>query len=121
MRSSLRPQKYGTGRTRNLDNVPDILGGVAELAASNTGTKRVVADTDGIILELISERIVALGHGTDEDADALVRSKILYVVSNSHDLGVERQRDLAAVGREVVGNRVFDHLQKLLLRCSGPD
>lgn len=63
---------------------------MAELAASNTGTERIVADTDRVVLELIRERIVALGHGTDEDANALLGSKILNVVPHSHDLRIER-------------------------------
>lgn len=81
--------KYGPKWCPDLDDVPDVFGGVAELAASNTGTEGVVADTDGIILEFIGERVVSLGHCADEDADALVRTEILNVVPNSHDLGIE--------------------------------
>jgi len=72
-----------------LDDIPDILSSVTELAASNTGTQRVVANTDGIILELIGERIIAFGHGTNEDTNALLGSQILNVIPNSYNLGVE--------------------------------
>lgn len=73
----------------SLDDIPDILGSMAKLAASNTGTQRVIADTNGIILELVGERIISLGHGSDEDANALLGSQILNVIPDSYHLCVE--------------------------------
>lgn len=73
----------------SLDDVPNVLGCVAEFAAGDTGTEGVVADTDGIVLELVRECVVALGHGTDEDTDALLRAKVLDVIPYSYDRCVE--------------------------------
>lgn len=73
------------GTTASSDDVPDILGGVAELTAGYTGTETEVADGNGVVLELIGKVIVALGHGTDEDADALLGSESLDVVLDTHD------------------------------------
>lgn len=53
-------------------DVPDILGGVAKLAASNASTQAVIRDRNGIILELIGKVIASLGHGTNENAYALL-------------------------------------------------
>lgn len=79
----------GIQSVNGLDDVPDVLCSVAEFAASNTSRQRVVADTDGIVLVLIREVVRALGHGTDEDADALLRSQILNVVAYSYDRRIE--------------------------------
>ena len=54
------------------ENIPDLFGSVAELAAGDTGTKTVVTDTDGFILKRVCEVVVSLGHGTDEDGDTLI-------------------------------------------------
>lgn len=102
----------------SLNDVPDFFGGVAESAAGNTGTQAEVADTDRVILELVCEVVVTLGHGTDKDADALLGGEIADVVAHTNNGSVETQSDLAAVGRKVVGDGVLDDLQQLLLRCS---
>ena len=60
----------------SLDDVPNILSGVAELAAGDTGTQAEVADTDRVVLELIRKGVVSLGHGTDKDTDALFLTKV---------------------------------------------
>lgn len=91
---------------------------MAELAASNTGGQAEVADTDGIILEGIGKVIATLGHSTDKDANALFRLELLDVVSDADDGGIETQGDLAAVGRQVIGDGVLDDLEQLLLRRS---
>ena len=98
-----------------LNNVPDILGGVAEFAAGYTGAETVVADADGVVLVLVGKAVLALGHGTDEDADALLRSQVGDVVAYSHNRCVERQSHFAAVWWKMVSNWVFDDLEKLLL------
>jgi len=94
---------------------------VAELATGHTGRETVVADTDGVILERIGKVVVTLGHGTDKDSNALLGANRLNVVSGPHNGGLETESHLAAVGRQVVGDGVLDHLQQLLLRVSGAD
>ena len=88
---------------------------MAELAASYTGTETVVANADGVVLELVGEAILAFGHGSDEYAYALLWPEVSDVVSDSDDGSIERQGHFAAVGRHMVGDWVLDDLQKLLL------
>ena len=94
---------------------------MAELAAGHTGTKAVVADTDGVILEGVGEIVVALGHGTDEDGDALFGAERFDIVLGAHHGRLETEGDLAAIGWQVVGDWVLDHFQQLLLRVGGAD
>lgn len=94
---------------------------MAELTTRHTGTETVVADTDRLILEGVGEVVVALGHGTDEDGDALVRLQGLQVVPGAHQGGLETHRHLPAVGGQVVGDGVLDDLEQLLLRVGGAD
>lgn len=94
---------------------------MAKSAASNTGTQAEVADTDRVVLELVGEGVVTLGHGTNEDANALLGFELGNVVAHANDGRIETEGDLAAVGREVVGDRVLDDFEELLLRCGGTD
>lgn len=103
------------------DDVPDILSSVTELAASDTGGQGVVADGNGIVLELVGESIRSLGHSTDEDTYALLGTQILHVVSHSYHRRIVGEGDFAAVRREVVGDGVLDDLEQLLLRGGGAD
>ena len=80
-----------------LDDVPDVLGRVAELAASHTGTEREVADRDRVVLVLVGEVVVSLGHGSDKDADALLGAEVRHIVADSHNGSVEGKGNLAAV------------------------
>lgn len=89
---------------------------MAKLAACNTGTKTVVADGDGVVLEVVGKVILAFGHGTNEDADALVGCQCLDVVSWAYDGGFKRQGHLPAVGWQVIGDGILDDFEKLLLR-----
>jgi len=104
--------------SQHLEDAPNILCGVAELAASNAGTQVEVADTNAVVLNGIGEIIVALRHSTDEDRDALVLVEATDVVAQTYDLGVETKCDLSAVGWEVIRNGVLDDLDQLLLRRS---
>jgi hypothetical protein len=104
-----------------LDDVPDLFSSVTKSAAGNTSTQTEVADTDRVVLEFVCEGVVTLGHGTDEDANALLRSEVGNVVTHTDDGRVETEGDLAAVGRQVVGDGVLDDLQQLFLRCSRTD
>lgn len=102
-------------------NIPDLFGSVAEFAAGHTCTQGVVADTDGFILERIGEVVMALGHSADKDSDALVRLQRFQIVLGADHGRLETHSDLAAVGGQVIGDWVLDHLKELLLRVGGAD
>src|SRR3569833_432162 len=105
----------------SLHDVPGILGCVAELAAGDAGREAIVADGDLLIHILVGEVVRAFGHGSDEDADALVSAQGVDVVSDANDIRLEAQRHLPAVRRQVVGDGVLDDTEELLLRVSGSD
>lgn len=94
---------------------------MAELAASNTGRQAVVADGDLFIHIGIGEVVGTFGHGSYENADALVVVEGVNVVPNANDALVETQSDLSAVGRQVVGDGVLNDAEQLLLRVSRAD
>lgn len=102
-----------------LEDVPYILGCMAEFAACNAGTEVELANGDAIVLDVVREIVVALGHGTNEYSDALVLVEASNVVADTYDFRVEAKRYLAAVGREMVCDGVLDHLNELLLRRGG--
>lgn len=104
-----------------LQDAPRVLGSVAELAASNTGRKTVVADRNLVIDVGVGKVVGTLCHGTDKDADALLGIQAVDIAPDGLHLGVEAQRDLAAVRRQVVGDGVLDHTEELFLRVSRPD
>jgi hypothetical protein len=99
----------------NLEDVPNVLCCVAELAACNAGTEVEVADTDAVVLDSVREVIVTLGHSTNEDGDALVLVEAANVVAQADNLGVETEGDFPAVGWQVISDWVLDHLDQLLL------
>jgi hypothetical protein len=80
------------------NDVPDVLGGVAELTACYTGTETEVANGNGIVLELVGKIIVALGHGTDEHTDTLLGPEGLDVVFDSYDWAFKGEGNLPAIG-----------------------
>lgn len=94
---------------------------MTELAARNAGAEIEVADSDRVVLDVVGKVVIALGHGSDEDANALIFVKALDVVGDSYYWSLEAQCDLSAVRWEVVGDGVFDHVDKLLLGGSGAD
>lgn len=98
-----------------LKDIPCVLGRMAEFTASHAGTQTVIADTDGLVLEGIGEIVVTLGHGTDKDTDALLGAESLEVVAHTHDRRLVAHGDLAAIGREMVGDGVLDDPEQLLL------
>lgn len=97
------------------EDIPNLFGRVAEFAAGHTGTKTVVADTDSFVLEGVGKVIVALGHGTDENGDTLVGVQRLQVVLGADHGRLETHGHLAAVGGQVVGDRVLNNLEELFL------
>ena len=103
----------------HLNDVPGVLGGVAELGACHRGGEGKVADRDFLVDVLVGKVVVTLGHGTNENADALIWLQGLHVLADLDDWCVEGKRDLAAVWWEVVGDWVLDHLEELLLRVRG--
>lgn len=103
-----------------LQDVPDILGGVAEFTAGHAGAEAVVADGDGVVFERIGKIVAAFRHGTDEDTNALIRIQSLDVISNADNLSIEREGDFSAFGRKVIRDWVLDDLEELLLRIDRP-
>lgn len=97
------------------EDIPNLFGSMAELAAGNTGTETVVADTDSFVLERIGKVIVALGHGTDENGNTLIGVQRLQVVLGTDHGRLETHGHLAAVGGQVVGDRVLNNLKELFL------
>lgn len=88
---------------------------MAELAASHASRQTVVTDRDLFVHEFVGESIGTFSHRSDENTDALVRLELLHVFSDLHDFCVKTERDLAAVWWEMIGDRVLDRLQQLLL------
>lgn len=89
---------------------------MAELAAGHAGRQRVVGYTNRVILIFVRKGVVALGHGTNEDADALLRSQVANVVSNSYNGCVKGERHLSAIGWQVIGDWILNDLEQFLLR-----
>lgn len=94
---------------------------MAEFAAGNTGTETVVADTNGVVFELIGKVIATFGHGAHKDADTLLVAQRFNIVPDANHRRIETEGNLAAVGRQMVGDGVFDHLEQLLLRIGRAD
>ena len=121
------PQPFGLNTTpvrpfpKRLYNIPNILRGVTEFTTSHTGAETVVADADLLVDHGVGEVIGALGHGAHKHADALFLVQVGNVFSHPYHRRVEAQRYLSAVGREVVRDRVLDHLEQLLLRVGRSD
>src|SRR3954467_5687489 len=89
--------------------VPNVFRRMTKLAASDTSTQAVIADTDRLVLEIVGKVILAFGLGTNKDTNAFIWCKALNVVFDSDNLCVEAQRDLAAIWRKMVGYRVLDN------------
>ena len=102
-----------------LNNVPNVFGCVAKLAAGDAGAEAEVTDTDGVVLEGIGKVIGAFSHGTDEDAHALPRAQIGNVIFDSDNVGVKTQGYFAAVRGQMIGDWVLDDLEQFLLRICG--
>ena len=88
---------------------------MAELTACNAGTEVKLANGDAVVLDVIGKVVVALGHGTYEDCNALALVEAANVIADTYDLGVEAERDLAAVGGKVIGNGVLDDFDEFFL------
>lgn len=64
---------------------------------------------------MICEVIVALRHGSNKHANALVVVQTLDIVSNPHHFRIKAQCNFSAVRREVVGDWVFNDVDQFLL------
>lgn len=98
------------------EDVPSVLSSVAELAAGHASGEAEVTDRYLIVHVRISEVVRTLGHGTNEDADALVGVELVDVAADTHGWGVKTESDLAALWGQVVGDGVVDDAEELLLR-----
>jgi len=94
---------------------------MTELAARHTRTQREIANTNGIILELIRKVILPFRHRTHKHANTLLRSQPPNVVSHPDDLGIETQRDFAAVRGKVLRDWVLNDFEQLFLGVDAAD
>lgn len=60
--------------TDRSDDIPNILGCIAEFSARYAGAEAVIADTDRIVFDMISKVIVAFRHRSNKDTNALIGS-----------------------------------------------
>lgn len=93
---------------RSSEDVPSVLSRVAELAAGHASGEAEVTDRYLIVHIRVSEVVRTLGHGTNEDADALVGVELVDVAPDAHGRGVEAESDLAALWGQVIGDGVVD-------------
>lgn len=98
------------------DDIPDILGGVAEATARDTRTQAVVADTDLVVDKGVGKRVVTLGHGPHKDTDAILGADVGNVIPHPHHGCIEAEGHLPTSRGKMIGDGVLDHLEKLLLR-----
>jgi hypothetical protein len=92
---------------------------VAELAASNTSRQGEVTDGNLLIYQGIGEVVLTLSHSTNEDADTILGIHGFDILTNLDKWRIETQRDLAAVGGQVVSDRVLDHSEQFLVGVGG--
>jgi hypothetical protein len=92
---------------------------VTELAASNTGRQRKVADRNLLIHKRVGEVILTLGHRTDENTNTVLGIRRFNPLTNLDKWCIEAQRNFAAVRRQVVSDGVLNHAKQLLVRVGG--
>jgi len=73
-----------------LDDLPNVLSGMAKFAARDAGTETVIANANRVVLVLVCECIGAFRHRTNEDADAFGGPEILEVITHTYDRCIER-------------------------------
>lgn len=103
----------------SLDDVPYVLGCVAEFTTRHTSTEGEAADRDGVVFEGIGKVITAFSHGTDEDTDALFGSESLDVVLDAYYGTLKGESHLSAVWWEMFRDWILDHAKKFFLRSCG--
>lgn len=81
----------------HLEDIPHVLGRMAELTARNAGTEVELTNRDAVVLDVVGKVVVALGHGTNKHGNALALVEASNVVAHSHNLRVKAERYLSAV------------------------
>lgn len=102
--------------TVQLEDSPDVLCCMTELAACNTGTEIELTDCDAVVLDTIREVVITLGHGTHKDSDALVFAETCNISADTYNFRVKAECDFTTIRRQMVGDGVLDNLDELLLR-----
>ena len=114
---SIKQTKVG----HTSDDVPSVFARVAELAAGDTGAQTVIADGNRFVFEGVGKVVFPFRHGSDKHTNAFVSPKRLDVISYPHHIGVETERHLTAIRREMVGDGILDDFEQLLLRIDRPN
>lgn len=121
-KTSARPQDARKpGGLDTSEDVPSVLGSMAKLATGDAGRKAEIADGDLLVDVCVGKVVRALGHGTNKDANALIRVEPVDVAPDVGDRGVEAESNLAALGRQMLSDRVVDDSEQFLLRVGRPD
>jgi hypothetical protein len=98
-----------------LNDVPDVLHGVAEFTTRYASTQAVITYADSVVLNAIGKVIITFGHGTNENAYALFRPYVLYIVFDPNDVGIIAKCNLAAIWWKMIRNGVLDDLKQFFL------
>lgn len=61
---------------RQLDDVPDIFGRIAEFPTCHTGTQTVITDANSVVFKTVSKVVFTFCHCPNKNADALFRPYI---------------------------------------------
>ncbi len=94
---------------------------MAEFAACHAGGKGVIANGDFLVHKGVSKAVVALCHGADEYADALLRPQCLDEVAAANKRRVKTEGYLAAIWGQMVSNGILYHTKELFVRIGGSD
>jgi hypothetical protein len=89
---------------------------MTKFAASDAGREFELANRDLLVHKLVRKVVRSLSHGAYENTNTLVCSERLDVVSHMNHLGIEAERDLPAVGWQVIGDGVVYDAEQFLLR-----
>ena len=103
----------GTGAysPRRLDDVPNVLHGIAELATCHARAQAVVADADSVVLVHICKVVLSLSHGADEDTDALLGPYVLDVIFDPDDIRIVTEGDFSTIGRKMVRDGILNDFE----------
>ena len=101
----------GTYSPRRLDDVPDVFHSIAEFTACYASAQAVVADTDSVILVHVCKIVLAFCHGANEDADALVGTNVVDIVSNPDDVRLITEGDLSAIRRKMIRDGILNDFE----------
>lgn len=94
---------------------------MTKLAAGHAGGKAIIADGDLFVHVLVGEVVSALGHSAHKDTYTFARLEVCNKIPGTDDLRLETQGDLPTIWRQVVGDRILDYTQELLLGVGRSD